>query len=356
MIEQTPAPTTMSRFFREWRRDRTSAGRAAIRSPVKSQSPRAPCLHPRDLASSPHWARGSGRLPTPSGRDLSTGDEIVAPGGSLGPAQIFDSNTAALSAAVRLHGGEPVVAPRVSDDRTALAAAFERCLDEDLVLFSGGTSVGDATTCSRSSRQPARCTSKVCGSSRASRPCLRRSQDAPSSACRAIPCRASPTPTCSWRRCSAAWRTCRRPPRAPCSRGWPARSSHRPAGIRSTRSVWMEQRPFRCSRDQGDHQPGPRRRILRDTGGRRDGGRGDGGRSDAVLTRTRHPGHPDLDLDLISNVEIFHDPEARRRSARFHAADQSRRSAVTGRAPRARAGVAGVSSRHLVTQLSPPVR
>jgi molybdopterin molybdotransferase len=74
---------------------------------------------------------------------LSTGDEIVAPGGSLGPAQIFDSNTVALSAAVRLHGGEPVVAPRVGDDRTALAAAFERCLDEDLVLFSGGTSVGE---------------------------------------------------------------------------------------------------------------------------------------------------------------------------------------------------------------------
>ncbi len=74
---------------------------------------------------------------------LSTGDEIVAPGGSLGPAQIFDSNTAALSAAIRLHGGEPVVAPRVGDDREALTAAFTRCLDEDMVLFSGGTSVGE---------------------------------------------------------------------------------------------------------------------------------------------------------------------------------------------------------------------
>lgn len=74
---------------------------------------------------------------------LSTGDEIVAPGGAPGPAQIFDSNTAALSAAIRLHGGEPVVAPRVGDDRDALSAAFERCLGEDVVLFSGGTSVGD---------------------------------------------------------------------------------------------------------------------------------------------------------------------------------------------------------------------
>ena len=74
---------------------------------------------------------------------LSTGDEIVAPGGRLGPAQIFDSNTAALAAAVRLHGGEPVVAPRVGDDRAQLERAFERCLGEDLVLFSGGTSVGE---------------------------------------------------------------------------------------------------------------------------------------------------------------------------------------------------------------------
>lgn len=74
---------------------------------------------------------------------LSTGDEIVAPGGTLGPAQIFDSNTAALAAAVRLHGGEPFVAPRVRDEPRALGLAFEQCLGEDLVLFSGGTSVGE---------------------------------------------------------------------------------------------------------------------------------------------------------------------------------------------------------------------
>jgi molybdopterin molybdotransferase len=74
---------------------------------------------------------------------LSTGDEIVAPGGRLGPGQIFDANTTALEAAVRAHGGEPVIAPRTGDDRDALARAFDRCLDEDLVLFSGGSSVGD---------------------------------------------------------------------------------------------------------------------------------------------------------------------------------------------------------------------
>lgn len=74
---------------------------------------------------------------------LSTGDEIVAPGGRLGPGQIYDANTTALAAAVRLHGGEPVPAPRTRDDRAALTAAFEDCLREDLVLFCGGSSVGD---------------------------------------------------------------------------------------------------------------------------------------------------------------------------------------------------------------------
>jgi molybdopterin molybdotransferase len=74
---------------------------------------------------------------------LSTGDEIVAPGGRLGPGQIFDANTTALAAAVRLHGGEPVPAPRTRDDRAALTGAFEACLAEDLVLFCGGSSVGD---------------------------------------------------------------------------------------------------------------------------------------------------------------------------------------------------------------------
>ena len=74
---------------------------------------------------------------------LSTGDEIVAPGGRLRDGQIFDANTTALEAAVAAHGGEPVVAPRTGDDREALTRAFDACLKEDLVLFSGGSSVGE---------------------------------------------------------------------------------------------------------------------------------------------------------------------------------------------------------------------
>ena len=74
---------------------------------------------------------------------LSTGDEIVAPGGRLGPGQIFDSNTTALAAAVVAHGGEPVTQPRTRDDRDALTRAFQAAAREDLVLFCGGSSVGE---------------------------------------------------------------------------------------------------------------------------------------------------------------------------------------------------------------------
>ncbi len=74
---------------------------------------------------------------------LSTGDEIVEPGGRLQGGQIYDANTTALEASVRGHGGQPVVAPRTRDDREALTRAFDACLQQDLVLFSGGSSVGE---------------------------------------------------------------------------------------------------------------------------------------------------------------------------------------------------------------------
>src|SRR5258708_36886271 len=39
---------------------------------------------------------------------LATGDELVDPGGSPGPDQIFGSNNAAIAAAVAAWGGEPI--------------------------------------------------------------------------------------------------------------------------------------------------------------------------------------------------------------------------------------------------------
>ena len=74
---------------------------------------------------------------------LCTGNEVMAPGLPLAAGQIYDVNTATLAAVVREHGGHPVPRPPIRDDRAAIAAAFEQALGEDLVLVSGGSSVGE---------------------------------------------------------------------------------------------------------------------------------------------------------------------------------------------------------------------
>jgi putative molybdopterin biosynthesis protein len=74
---------------------------------------------------------------------LSTGDEIVAPGAAIRPGAVYDSNAAAIAAAVEELGGEPVPFGIVPDDEAALALALRDALDRsDLVILSGGTSKG----------------------------------------------------------------------------------------------------------------------------------------------------------------------------------------------------------------------
>lgn len=75
---------------------------------------------------------------------LSTGDEIVEPGVPLGPGQIWSSNGHALAGLVREAGGLPVQLGAVADDPEALARAFRAAMQCDLVLSTGGVSVGEA--------------------------------------------------------------------------------------------------------------------------------------------------------------------------------------------------------------------
>jgi molybdenum cofactor synthesis domain-containing protein len=74
---------------------------------------------------------------------LPTGDEVVAAGGTLGAGQIFDVNTTTLTALIAANGGEAVPYPNVGDDPVAIDRAFVSCLDADLVLVTGGSSVGE---------------------------------------------------------------------------------------------------------------------------------------------------------------------------------------------------------------------
>ena len=74
---------------------------------------------------------------------ISTGDEVVEPGGPLKPGQIYDVNRFTLRALADAHGAVAAIHPPVPDTVAALSAALDAALDEDLVVFSGGSSVGE---------------------------------------------------------------------------------------------------------------------------------------------------------------------------------------------------------------------
>lgn len=74
---------------------------------------------------------------------LSTGDEIVMPGDSVGPGQIVSSNGPGLAALVIAAGGEPVQLGIAADSRESLSAMVRAAAGCDLLVTSGGASVGD---------------------------------------------------------------------------------------------------------------------------------------------------------------------------------------------------------------------
>src|SRR5258708_5583683 len=74
---------------------------------------------------------------------ISTGDELVQPGLSLRPAEIYDTNGAIVAAAVSENGGDAVFLGAIPDDEEALEAVMRKVLDScDMVVLSGGTSKG----------------------------------------------------------------------------------------------------------------------------------------------------------------------------------------------------------------------
>lgn len=73
---------------------------------------------------------------------LSTGDEIVRPGELDDPTRIVSSNAYALAAVVRAVGGEAVDLGIAPDDRDALRALAAGARGADLLVTSGGASVG----------------------------------------------------------------------------------------------------------------------------------------------------------------------------------------------------------------------
>ncbi|MGH8429481.1 MAG: molybdopterin molybdotransferase MoeA, partial [Solimonas sp.] len=74
---------------------------------------------------------------------LSTGNEIVDPGEPLAPGHIYDINKFTLTAIVGEHGGVPEPHRTAADTIEDLSRAIDDCLDADVLVFSGGSSVGE---------------------------------------------------------------------------------------------------------------------------------------------------------------------------------------------------------------------
>lgn len=73
---------------------------------------------------------------------LATGSELRAPGETLGPGEIFESNRAMIAAALARAGADLDVLGVVADDEGEHRAALERGLEADVLVTSGGVSMG----------------------------------------------------------------------------------------------------------------------------------------------------------------------------------------------------------------------
>jgi molybdenum cofactor synthesis domain-containing protein len=74
---------------------------------------------------------------------LSTGNEIAEPGAPLAPGQIYDINRFTLSSIIAEHGSVPVAYKTAPDTIDDLERAIDACLSDDVLVFSGGSSVGE---------------------------------------------------------------------------------------------------------------------------------------------------------------------------------------------------------------------
>jgi molybdopterin molybdotransferase len=74
---------------------------------------------------------------------LSTGNEIAEPGQELQPGQIYDINKFTLSTIIAEHGGVPVPFATAQDTIEALERAIDAASACDVLVFSGGSSVGE---------------------------------------------------------------------------------------------------------------------------------------------------------------------------------------------------------------------
>jgi len=74
---------------------------------------------------------------------FSSGDELLELGDKLQPGKIYNSNTPMITSLVKLYGGTVIRAETVKDNKSVIEKKLtEAAGDSDVVIFTGGTSVG----------------------------------------------------------------------------------------------------------------------------------------------------------------------------------------------------------------------
>ena len=73
---------------------------------------------------------------------ISTGDELTLPGTPLQPGQIYESNAKLVAALARTHGAEVAMVRHCRDEAPAIEAAVREAIGFDVLIISGGVSVG----------------------------------------------------------------------------------------------------------------------------------------------------------------------------------------------------------------------
>ncbi len=74
---------------------------------------------------------------------VATGDELAMPGDPVGPDQIISSNSLAMTAYVRVLGGEPMTLAIARDTEESLREVLAAAHGADAIVTIGGASVGD---------------------------------------------------------------------------------------------------------------------------------------------------------------------------------------------------------------------
>jgi molybdopterin molybdotransferase len=74
---------------------------------------------------------------------ISTGDELVKPGETLQPGQIYDSNSVLLNALLLQCGASATAVEHCPDNRQSLGDAIKREIKNHVLIISGGVSVGE---------------------------------------------------------------------------------------------------------------------------------------------------------------------------------------------------------------------